>query len=283
MPIVSTADSFGASADNGVAYPLDGRGAEAWVSASSVGLKVMARAGIPAQPMLEPFPPMSVAAGGTALMRFDDVVFSSHDGEAGAGLIPVSLNLAIDGSFSLLQSGASDTTARGGVSVSYGLGVPGVRSTAIPASIGTLQREIDRGESGCSQVGIFSVLGASDTWEIGGLFQTPTFMVPIDTPLLLTVMLNASASAVTRDGATVEALTAFDHSLRFPRDGPVFKLPAGYTVDSLRAGIAGNVSAVPLPPTLWLFAAGLAAIAARRGVPAVARGHRIPFQPSDKP
>jgi hypothetical protein len=275
-PIVSAAEDAGASADNGVAYPSDGKGASVQASASRQGLKVFAMAGIPAQPAATPFPPLSVAAGGTAQMRFDDVVFSGSDADVAAGLIPVSLNLALDGSFSLLQAGTSNASARGGVSVSYGLGVPGPGSTAVPHTVGTLRRELDRGDSLHNNDGLFAALGPSDAWVVDGNFQTPVFLVPVDTPLLLTVVLNASATAVTRDGAPVNAVTAFDHTLRFPLDTAVFNLPAGYTANSLQAGIVDNVSAVPLPPTLWLFACGLAAIAARRGVPAVASGPRMP-------
>jgi hypothetical protein len=267
-PDVVNADSEGASASNGVFYPSDGKGSSSWASASRQGLKVFATAGIPQQPPKDPFGSLSVAAGGSARMRFDDVVFSAGHADVPAGLIPVSLNLAMDGSFSLLQQGTSNASARGGVSVVYGLGVPGPGSTAVPDTVANLRRERDRGNSLWSNNGFFDVLGDSDGWIIDGVFQTPTFLVPLDTPLLLTVTLSASAAAVTRDGAPVSAVTAFDHTLRFPLDGPVFNLPEGYTAHSLQAGIVNNVSAVPLPPTLWLFALGLAGIAARGRRPA---------------
>jgi hypothetical protein len=262
-PGVLNANSTGASASNGVFYPVDGKGSSSWASASRQGLKVFATAGIPQQPPKEPFGSLSVAAGGSARMRFDDVVFSAGDAGLPGGLIPVSLNLAMDGSFSLLQQGTSNASARGGVSVVYGLGVPGPGSTAVPRDIANLRRERDRGNSLWSNNGFFEVLGDSDGWIVDGVFQTPTFLVPLDTPLLLTVTLTASATAVTRDGAPVSAVTAFDHTLRFPLDGPVFNLPEGYTAHSLQAGIVNNVSAVPLPPTAWLLALGLAGIAAR--------------------
>lgn len=267
-PIVSDSGDVGASADNGVFYPGDGKGASVWASASPQGLKVLATAGIPQQPPKDPFGSLSVAAGGSARMRFDDVVFSSGPADASPGLIPVSLNLAIDGSFDLLQQGMGDATATGGVSVVYGLGVPGPGSTATPATVASLLRQRDRGSSLGSRSGFFDVLGDSDGWALDGVFQTPTILVPADTPLLLTVMLIANASVVTRDGTPVNALTAFDHTLRFPLDGPVFNLPEGYTAHSLQAGIVNNVSAVPLPPTSWLFAMGLAAVAARGRRPA---------------
>jgi hypothetical protein len=262
-PTVADSGDASASADNGVFYPGDGKGSSARASGSGQGLKVFATAGIPQQPAKEPFGSLSVAAGGSARMRFDDVVFSASDADVPAGLIPVSLNLAIDGSFSLLQQGTSNASARGGLSVDYGLGVPGPGSTAVPYTVANLRRERDRGISLWSNNGFFDVLGDSDAWTIDGSFQTPTFLVPVDTPLLLTVVLSASATVVTRDGAPVNAVTAFDHTLRFPLDGPVFNLPEGYRADSLQAGIVNNVSAVPLPPTLWLFAAGLAAIGVR--------------------
>jgi hypothetical protein len=260
---VTNAGDLSASANNGVSYPSDGKGASVFVSASAAGLKVRANAGIPPQPMLTPFPPLSVNAGGTATMRFDDVVFSALDAGVSAGLIEVSLNLAIDGVFQLLQAGEGNATSRGGIAVSYGLGAPGVGSTATPQSVGVLSRRVERGISSGNNSGIFASLGSSDAWIVNDVFQTPSFLVPLDTPLLLTVAFNASAGAVSRDGSPADAITAFDQSLRFPLFGPVFNLAEGYTVNSAQAGIINNVSAVPLPPAAWLFSAGLLGLAIR--------------------
>jgi hypothetical protein len=198
-------------------------------------------------------------------MRFEDLVFTNPADPETPGMIPVSLRLDLSGSFVLSQIAESNSTATGGVTLTYGLGVPGPGSTAIPRDIGAMRRELDRGDSRPSNSGIFAVLGNSDAPLIDGIFITPEFLVPVNTPLLLTVTLTGSASVVTRDGGPVSAITAFGDTLRFPGTGPVFVVPAGYTVDSIGAGIVNNVSAVPLPATVWLFLAGLTTLGLRRG------------------
>jgi len=193
---------------------------------------VFASAGIRVQQAANPFPALSVAGGGSARMRFEDIVITNVADPDGPPNVSVSLFLDLSGAFSLSQVGDSNATAAGAVTVGYGLGKPGQ-----------------------------NLFGQ-------GIFQTPAFRVPVNTPLLLTVILTASANAVTCDGAPVSATTSFDHTLRFPIGSPVFNLPEDYTANSQQANIANNLSALPAPPTLWLFAAGLALIAARRPRPA---------------
>jgi hypothetical protein len=265
QPIASEQGDAGAAATSSASFPADGRGANASAIAGAGVLKVSADAGIAAQPPAEPFVPLSVGGGGSATMRFDDVVFRSLANPKSAGFVEVALNVQIDGAFSLSQVAASDSTARAGLTLSYGLGVPGAGSSANPKTIGTLTRQIDRGLTSAGNAGVFSVLGADDGLSIDGLFTTPTFLVPLGTPLFLSLTLNANANAVTRDGAPVSAAAAFGDSLHWPAARPVFVLAEGYTARSAQAGIHGNVSAVPAPPGAWMFAAGLLAVAWRIG------------------
>ncbi len=264
-PIDTDEGDAGASASNDVFYPSDGKGAVSSATASSGGLGVFASAGIPGQPAADPFPPVSVSGGASARMRFEDLVFTNPADPETPGMIPVSLRFALSGSFVLSQIAESNSTATGGVTLTYGLGVPGPGSTASPRDIGALRRQLDRGDSLPSNSGIFAVLGNSDDPLIDGIFVTPEFLVPVNTPLVLSVTLTGSASVVTRDGGPVSAITSFGDTLRFPGTGPVFVVPAGYTVDSIEAGIVNNVSAIPLPATVWLFLAGLTTLGLRRG------------------
>jgi hypothetical protein len=67
-------------------------------------------------------------------------------------------------------------------------------------------------------------------------------MVPVNTPFPLEMSLQVLAQiAVPQAGGVIlAASTDFAHTASFPTSGPVFNLPAGYTVNSAQAGITGN-------------------------------------------
>jgi hypothetical protein len=60
-----------------------------------------------------------------------------------------------------------------------------------------------------------------------------------------------------------EASSDFSVTVRFPASGPVFVLPAGYTVHSASAGIVDNAVVVPEPAGILLVATAAAAFCVR--------------------
>lgn len=97
--------------------------------------------------------------------------------------------------------------------------------------------------------------------------RTPVWTLPVNTPFTLTLILNTSASVgvIFADGYITSALSDFGSTLSFATDRPVFALPAGYTVNSVDAGVVDNawMSPVPEPGSALLAALGLAFIGAR--------------------
>ena len=92
--------------------------------------------------------------------------------------------------------------------------------------------------------------------------QTPVWTLPVNTPFTLTLILNTSArvGVVFSDGYVTSALSDFGNTLSFATDRPVFALPAGYTANSVEAGVVDNLftSPVPEPGSAALAALGLA-------------------------
>jgi hypothetical protein len=205
-----------------------------------------------------------MSAGASARVRATDVVITNMLDPGNLDPVSVALSFSLVGMFSLSQNPLDDTRASAAVSIDYGLGVPGPGSTAIPDTIGAINRLSDAGVFAASNSGIFfGVIG--DEMMISGVFQTPTFVVPVGTPLVLTLGLISSANTVTRDGGIISASSQFPDTLAFAT-GAVFVLPTGYTANSVQAGIVDNVAAIPEPEiyAMMLAGIGLVSFAARR-------------------
>lgn len=83
--------------------------------------------------------------------------------------------------------------------------------------------------------------------------------------LELTLIVSSSARLLGVGSGDVLSLADFGSTMSFPTSGPVFNLAAGYSANSVSAGIVDNawtltpvsVSAVPLPPAILGFAGAL--------------------------
>ena len=107
---------------------------------------------------------------------------------------------------------------------------------------------------------------------VNELVTGAAFMVPVDEPLILTLEMRASSSALVdarlsggHDVSSSGGGNFFD-TFSLPTSGPVFNLPEGYTVNSLSGLIVDNrwvgapTSAVPEPGSLTLLGVGIAGL-----------------------
>jgi hypothetical protein len=275
-------DGTFASAQAGGAYANTAT-AEGSAKADGLGLGAGGRAAVPGRTLDGDVDGVwnsaSISGGGSARFRIDDLVFSRDD-PTDTRPVPVAALLPIDGVFSFSRPEGSNARVTASVGVDYGLGVPGVGSTAIVRTIGSILY----GENG-NAVGVINPIHIADgifeglegQSSIDGVFQTPVFDIPVNVAVVMSVTLRAGASAVARDGAAVEALSNFMYTLAFLPGEPVFVLPGRVSVRSVTAGIDGNrwpggspnnpPAPVPLPPAAGLLAAalaGLSLIARRR-------------------
>ena len=116
--------------------------------------------------------------------------------------------------------------------------------------------------------------GYSDTQQVGsGVFATSGFdgdviltslagNLPLGVPLRINLSMSTSSSvAGTLDltgSVSGQAAAIFDHTLSFPKDGPVFNLPEGYTANSLDGMIVDNRwTPVPIAPASVFLGTGL--------------------------
>jgi len=103
------------------------------------------------------------------------------------------------------------------------------------------------------------------------IFTIPDMVLPVGTPFTVEIELQASSVLdynSTEPAFTAVSNTAFDSTAAFVNDRPIFGLPAGYSANSISAGVVNNrLAPVPLPPALWLLASGMlvAASAAKKG------------------
>jgi hypothetical protein len=81
------------------------------------------------------------------------------------------------------------------------------------------------------------------------IIASPTFQVPTNTPLTIGIGLSVYANVSLNLSLTGNpaANADFGHTLTLATDRPVFNLPAGYTANSVQAGIVNNTFARPCP------------------------------------
>lgn len=115
--------------------------AEGSAKADGLGLGAGGRAAVPPRTLDDDFDgvwdPASIGGGGSARLRIDDLVFTRDD-PTDTRPVTVATLLPIDGVFSFSRPEGSNSRVTASVGVDYGLGVPGVGSTAIAKSIGSI-------------------------------------------------------------------------------------------------------------------------------------------------
>lgn len=221
--------------------------------------------------------------GGTGEARFtlDDIVISGPE-----GTVSTFLNLTVNGG----MSGTVNTVTGPG----YFLGAVG-RSTSVQLSGGFFAlahtpfagsviasgQVGNCGPTGCTETNSFVASGLFDGFtgdDMNLNLSLPVFVAQVGAPFTLDMRLIAGGSAsYIIQGTTAgdfslsaDGSSDFSHTVSFPTAGPVFNLPAGYTVNSVSGLIVNNqwtgggVTSVPEPVSLALLGIGLAGLAASR-------------------
>ena len=203
--------------------------------------------------------PSSVIGGsGTASGSWNDFVLIGP----AAGSIPISLNLQLDGTFSTgaILSNNWANSGRADMNVTVNGSFAG-QSFAGGYSQAKEGYPPPGGPISSSSTGVFGTAGSLPV-----NFTSPTFMVTVGAPFDVTLQLIAGASAFYAVGASsgpgphtmdLLAISDFSSTLTFDRSGPVFNVPAGYTVNSVSAGVIDNRFIVPDPTTLAMLLAAL--------------------------
>lgn len=230
--------------------------ASAAAAASLIKLGARASFAIPAQEFAE-VGIVTGAAGSSAGLRYDDVVFTHVSDPSNTTPISVSTNFVLDGFFAL-ENGSDDTRASAGISVNYGLGT-GLANAV--TTIGGITRTRDNGTLTASNSGVFQDHELNDDMSIHGVFASSVLTVPVGVPVPLSLRIIAGSEGASRDGAAVAGAANFLDTLFLASDGPVFNLPEGYTAHSPSARIVDNhVQPVPLPASLFMLGAAVLAL-----------------------
>ncbi|MEM6681228.1 MAG: hypothetical protein AAF607_03210 [Pseudomonadota bacterium] len=223
---------------------------------------------------------LTASAGASAFFRFNDVIFTSDVMQAGN--IMVSTRLSVDG---VLNAGISLGLSSASISLDYGLGVPGSGSTAVVETIGAVSRRYNSGNLTTSAIGVFSDLDANDTAGFDIFVDTPSFSVPLNTPLSLALRFQASASVTTQEGDAVSAFSDFSQTLNIGYNGLIFNLPNDVTASSASAGITNNrfdtfgPAAIPVPAAWPLMLSGLGMLFGVGRIGAKSKHTRIELAP----
>ncbi len=199
----------------------------------------------------------STSADASAIAKWNDFVVT---GPAGVTTVAISVNLFIEGTFSLIGDDTPERSfffhplpQRGNMSV-------GIYASNQNVGSGQAWTSIQNGITDSGSNGILTGFNGSK------VISSQTFNVPVNTPFSLELSLSANAGAVGRENQTfyLESTTNFNNTLTFAADRPVFNLPGGYTINSVEAGILNNAVAVPEPRTLALIFVGFAAAVLRQ-------------------
>ncbi|HKI84785.1 MAG TPA: hypothetical protein VKA63_10675 [Candidatus Krumholzibacteria bacterium] len=162
----------------------------------------------------------------SATMQFGDVIF-----EGPVGVVAVQLRLHVTAILNAVSEGGFSTSAvevdvhlfndylLGVASVDAGIAPDGPQDDALLD--GTLTPD-------------------PQGYIIDAVIVTPPIQVPTNSTLNMFISLQAYAGAYAPQGAA-ETLADVGNTVEFPRSGPVFILPEGYTVNSPDAGIKDNL------------------------------------------
>jgi hypothetical protein len=174
----------------------------------------------------------------SATMQFGDVIF-----EGPVGVVDVRLRLHVTATLNAISEGGFSTSA---VEVEvhlfndYLLGVASVDAGIAPE--GPVDHELLDG----------TLTPDPSGYIIDAVIVTPPIQVPTNSTLNMFISLQAYAEAYAPQGAA-ETLADVGNTVEFPRTGPVFILPEGYTVNSPDAGISDNLwtSEVGVDDSSW--------------------------------
>ena len=180
---------------------------------------------------------------GTQSIFTDFVTFSAADKSIRS--VPVAANLVFSGTMN------STAFANASVDVFYALSGAGTFLFSANDNSGVVRND-------------FSVAqGAVSGTLNSALLRTSTFFVPVDTPLLMTLMLS-TGTGVGGSGSPESATSHFSNSFEVPIGTNAFVLPDGVTanagtwlVNNQRLGLAG---AVPEPATWAMMLLGFGAV-----------------------
>lgn len=175
-------------------------------------------------------------ANARARATYFDVVITGPPGQ-----VTTSFNMHLSGQRDAGSSQTSALDSDGGVNLLVAFHVNG----AIVSNIGsTISGAQFFNGANASQPTITTEVGVLVGWRPpAGVITSPTFTVDVGAPFTLQITLDVAAGAGAQGMSAALAAFGngdFGNTLRFVSDGPVFNLPAGYTVSSTDAGITDN-------------------------------------------
>ncbi|CAN0375465.1 unnamed protein product, partial [Phaeothamnion confervicola] len=145
------------------------------------------------------------AAGSSAGLRYDDIVFTHVGDPTNTTPISVSTNFVLDGFF-VLNNGSDDTRASAGISVNYGLGT-GLANAV--TTIGGITRTRDHGTLTANNSGVFQNHALDDAMSINGTFASTVLTVPVGVPVPLSLRIIVGTQGASRDGTAVAGTVNF--------------------------------------------------------------------------
>lgn len=174
-------------------------------------------------------------------------------GPAGPSTVPISVNALIEGGVAASMGSGSSPTSRLGGSVQFYIesGLQNDFFWTISYG-GTYGLSINAGEGP-----VYDRTGLLANFDGSTVVTTGLFNVPVNTPFAIRFGMNTATVLRTRYGSvfSMEVGVDFSDTAKFPTDGPAFNLPAGYTINSVDAGIVDNrYVAVPEASSMLLSA-----------------------------
>lgn len=253
----------GGEAATGHIVPGETGLAVGYASGGQVGAAVLAAVSLTDSPQFQ----TTSTAGATMLIT--GVLLGGPSG----GYVTTSYNLQLTGSLSTdgLVAGTAGFANSAALmrfeSSLYGDNVPAIYSN------GAVSESFGQSTGGAAtrtreNTGFFSTTG----FDGDAIVTSTAGSLPVGVPLTFNVGLNVSAFAYVSMGPTgagslaASSGSSFERTLSFPKEGPVFNLPAGYTANSADGFIVDNrwsPSPVPVGPTWALLGTGLLSLLPR--------------------